>query len=97
MEWKTRGYIWKLERYITRGVVSSTFFDMCVDDLGGHLIQSKGVTIGNVTMNHLFFADDLLLFSESQARPQTSLMAYRFLRAVVHGRKYKENKDYGVQ
>ena len=43
-----------------------------------------------------FFADDLLLFSESQTGLLTVIDGL-FLRQVAHGCEFKENQDYGVQ
>ena len=47
------------------GVLSPTLFRLFLDDMTGYLNRNNGVVIGNIKINYLLFADDLVLLSES--------------------------------
>ena len=53
------------------GVMSPTLFNLFVEDLSSYLDNSKGVTIGDRKIDHLFFADDLFLLSETNTGLQS--------------------------
>ena len=53
------------------GVMSPTLFNLFVEDLSSYLDNSKGVTIGDRKIDHLFFADDLVLLSETNTGLQS--------------------------
>ena len=47
------------------GVLSPTLFKLFLDDMTGYLNRNSGVGIGNIKIDYLLFADDLVLLSES--------------------------------
>ena len=47
------------------GVLSPTLFRLFLDDMTGYLNRNNGVGIGNININYLLVADDLVLLSES--------------------------------
>ena len=47
------------------GVLSPTLFKSFLYDMTGYLNRNYGVGIGNINVNYLLFADDLVLLSES--------------------------------
>ena len=50
---------------LQEGMISPQLFNEYVKDLGNHLNKSLGVTLGNQIISHLFFADDLIIISDS--------------------------------
>ena len=47
------------------GVISPSLFKLYIDDMCQYLGDSTGVTVGGTLINHLLFADDLALMSET--------------------------------
>ena len=47
------------------GVISPSLFKLYIDDMCQYLGDSTGVTVGGTLINHLLFADDLVLMSET--------------------------------
>ena len=47
------------------GVLSPTLFKLFLDFMTGYLNRNSGVGIGNIKIDYLLFADDLVLLSES--------------------------------
>ena len=47
------------------GMINPQLLNEYVKDLGNHLNKSLGVTLGNQIISHLFFADDLIIISDS--------------------------------
>src|SRR5436305_681956 len=61
-------------------LLSCILFLMLINDLGLELKKlNKGIKIGNTTVTCLFFADDIVLLSESRADLESLLqVAYNF-------------------
>ena len=53
------------------GVLSPTLFKIFMDDLKNYLDKNKGVTIGDILICYILFADDLCLISETKTGLQT--------------------------
>ena len=53
------------------GVISPSLFKLYIDDMCQYFHDISGVTIGNTSINHLNFADDLVLISETSTGLQT--------------------------
>ena len=47
------------------GVISPSLFKLYIDDMCQYFSGETGVTIGETLVNHLLFADDLVLMSET--------------------------------
>lgn len=47
------------------GVISPSLFKFYIDDMCQYFHDSDGITIGETSINHLLFADDLILISET--------------------------------
>ena len=55
------------------GVISPTLFNLFLEDLPRYLGQDYGIKIGNMLVNYLLHADDLVLMAETQAGLQQLL------------------------
>ena len=53
--------------------LSPLLFNLFINDISDHLVNTDPVKIGNIDLSHLLFADDLLLLSKSKTGLQNAL------------------------
>ena len=66
------------------GILSPRFFNVYIDDLGIALPNSKyGCTLGGCSVNHLSYADDMVILSPSATALQTLLYAVYTRKSMI--------------
>ena len=55
----------KMKGVLQGGVLSPTLFKLFLNDISSYLDKNKGVTVGDIIICYILFADDLILVSET--------------------------------